>query len=515
MISEKNATIWYNKNCNMKKQAITHNIIGAFSNFAFLFLTSIVLLPYYFKFVSATDYGIWLGGISFLSLVSVLEANISLILTQLLGEKWTNKKADEFSKYFTAALFFGIAISCLIVIFTYFIKDSLCNWVSNEKQINKIISDSFFYYSIYLSLTIISGYVNSISQVLLKTLLPPIFNIIASIFGILYTFWAIPSQGILAIATGNVVKAFIYSSMVTIYAFIILRKANIPIIFEFRYLSKLMRNIGLPFISKVGMTLAVSIQNFIIATTISATATTIFDITKKLPSIAQMLINMVAVSTFTSFSLYYSEQKNKKDKHEYTDHYFSLIRIILLFSLAGIFIIGQDFITFWVGIDKFGGNILLALLCICALSDQLRMILSQQYYAIGKFNLTSLTDTIFAITFMIIALFLIPIFGLKGIVLAGIFANTVYFGICFYLEKKYNIDMIKHIINRSLFFDLLIILFASAIVKFIYESYRGNLFVGVSTIFIAIVILVTTFYIKEKSLFNFLILKFGKTSKSR
>ena len=494
----------------MKKRAIAHNILGSFSNFAFLFLTSIVLLPYYFKFINTSDYGIWLGGISFLSLVSILDANIGLILTQQLGDKWSKNKPIEFSKYLTAAIFFGIAISGFIILFTFFFKETLNIWVSPDKQISTAFTQSFFLYSVSLSLTIVSSYINSVSQVFLKTLLPPFFNIFSSILGIAYTVWAIPTQGIVAIAAGNLVKAFVYTLLLSIYVYKILKEKKIIFIFEINYVTKILQHIGLPFISKIGMTIAGTMQNFIVATYISASATTIFDVTKKLPVLTQSLINMVAASTFTSFSLFYSERKSGTENHEYTNHYFSLIRLLLFFTLTGIFMIGQDFITLWVGFDKFGGNVLLALLCLSALVDQLRLMLAQQYYAIGKFNLTSITDTIFAITFMLMALMLIPILKLDGIVLAGIIANIVYFICCFYFEKRQHIDLVPHIINRSFFVDLLLILIISATAKFVYEFFRGHIFLEISFIVTFVTFFCVLFYKKEKELINFIFSKFGK-----
>jgi O-antigen/teichoic acid export membrane protein len=499
----------------MKKKAVFHNILGAFSNFIFLFLTSIVLLPYYFRFISSADYGIWLGGISFLSLVSVLEANISFILTQQLADKWTGKQPLEFSKYLSSAVLFGVAASALIITATFFLKETLSGWVSSGKPVREIFSDSFFLYAVSLSFTITFGYINSVTQVFLRTLLTPVFNIIGSICGIAYTIIAIPTQGILAIAMGNLVKSIVYSTLVGIYVIILLKEKQIPFCFELSYLWKLIRNIGLPFISKVGMTLAVSIQNFIVATTISASATTMFDITKKLPLMVQMFINMITVSTFTSFSLFYSEQKNHESRHEYTNHYFTFVRILLLIPLAMIFLIGQDFVTVWVGPDKFGGNILLALLCMTALSDQLRLILAQQYYAIGKFNLTSITDTIFALSFMIIAFLLIPHLKLSGIVLAGILANICYFTACLFLEKRNKVSMVPNIINRQLLFDMMIVLLISAASKTVYEAFRGNHAAGAATVSCAMIVLCAIFYVKEKALLNFMFLKFGKSSSFR
>ena len=80
----------------MKKKAIFHNIIGGFSNFGFMFFTSLIFLPYYFNFISNEDYGIWLGGVSLLSLFSIFEANLSLILTQQLAVKLTKMSYQNF-----------------------------------------------------------------------------------------------------------------------------------------------------------------------------------------------------------------------------------------------------------------------------------------------------------------------------------------------------------------------------------------------------------------------------------
>ena len=494
----------------MKKKAIYHNILGAFSNFAFLFFTSIVLVPYYFKFITTSNYGIWLGGISFLSLVSVLEANIGMILTQQLGDKWTNNKPLEFTKYLTASLFFGVAISCFIILFTYLFKDTLCVWVTPAKEAKSEFTLSFFLYAVSLSVTILTSYVSSVSQVFLKTLLPPFFNIIASVVGIIYSVWAIPNQGIIAIASGNLIKGGIYGLLMCIYVYRILKANKIPFIFEFGYVTRLIQNISFPLISKIGMTIAMSMQNFIIAISISASATTIFDITKKLPFMTQSVINMIAVSTFTSFSLFYSERKNSTENHPYTSHYFSLIRILLLFSLMVIFLIGEGFITLWVGFDKFGGNMLLALLCVLALSDQLRLLLALQYYAIGKFNLTALTDMIFAFSFMILAFILIPYLKLNGIVLAGIIANIIYFTFCIYFEKKQLINLVIQIINQSFFADVTLVLIISALTKFTYEYYKGSLLKEVAILVTAITFICIIFYKKDKKLVSFLSSTFRK-----
>lgn len=497
----------------MKKKAIYHNILGSFSNFVFLFLTSIVFLPYYFKFISNADYGIWLGGISLLAIFSIFEANISLILTQQLANKWTQKKTTEFSKYFSAALFFGLIVSLLIVSASYFLKDTLTAWVSADKQLNTLFSDSFFLYSISIALTIVAGYLNCIPQVFLKTVYPPIFNLIASIFGIIYTVWAVSSQGVMALAIGNLLKVTLFLILVSIYSFRLLKKNSIVLQLELNYVYLLIKEIGFPFVSKIAMTTAMSLQNFIVATAISATDTTIFDITRKLPLMLQMVINMIAVSTFTSFSLLYSEQNKSNNSHEYSRHFFDLIRLLLLFSLTGIFLIGQDFITEWVGIDKFGGNLLLALICIVITLDQLRMVLSQQYYTIGKFNLTASADTIFAVSFLVFAVLLIPFFKLEGIVLAGIFANMIFFVFCFFLEKKKDINLVSLVINKGFYIDIFIVILIAGIAKFIYEYFRGNVMFGMLTIVISITILMVIFYKRNKELFNFLILKLLKSSK--
>jgi len=488
----------------MKKLSIVHNFLGSFSNFIFLFLTSIVLLPYYFKFINISEYGIWLGGISFLSLATVLDANIGMILTQQLAEKWNEKNRKEFSKYFTSAFLFGVFVSLLIAVITFLFRDKLSVWVSHDINVEKKFATSFSLYSIFLGLTIISSYCGSVSQIFLKTFLPPFFNLFSSIIGIFVTVFAIPRCGIVAVALGSLVKSAIYCVLVSAHAFKILRDEKIYLEFDILYIVKLLQKVSLPFISKIGMTIAGSMQNFIIATSISASTTTIFEITRKLPIMAQSVINMFAAATFTSFSLYYSERKENNESHKYTKHFFSLIRILLLISLMGIFLLGQDFIALWVGIDKFGGNILLSLFCILAFFDQLRVILSQQYYAIGEFNLTSITDSIFAMAFVISAFVFIPLMKLEGIVLAGLIANAAFFISCKVLENQNHIAVVGLILNKKLFRDLFFVIILSFCTKIICEYFGGELFVCIFTETVAISFFCLFFYKNELQLWFFL-----------
>ena len=471
----------------MKRLAIIHNFIGSFSNFAFLLFTSILLLPYYFKFISTEDYGIWLSGISFLSLSSVLEANISLILTQDLGSKWVNKERREFSKSYSAAIVLGIIIFCFIVMLTYILKDSIINWVSTDNNRTSLWSKSFFVYSISIGLGILTGFIGVLTQVLLKTKWPPLFNLLSSILGLSYTVWAVSFQGVLAIAVGLVLKNIVYFLLISSYSLFQYKKEQIPFLFEKIYITRIIKKISLPFMSKLAMTLATNSQNFIIGFTIAASATTIFDITRKIPFMIIMLINMAGVSTFTSFSLYYSERKDTI--HPYTESYFTFIRILLLILLSSSFILGRDFIDIWVGSDKFGGNLLLAIICFSALLDQLRLSLSQQYYTIGRYNFTSITDAFFALMFLLLAFLLIPPFKLYGIVLAAILANVLYFCFCLVYERFNNIGLIKNVINPGFFLDVIGVILLTIMSKLTYEScdsYYVKIMIALSSMIIVL-----------------------------
>lgn len=494
----------------MKTKTIYHNLFGSFSTFIFLLFTGIFLLPYYFQYISVNDYGIWLGGISFISLLTVLEANISLILTQQLGERWVKRESLEFSKYFSASIFFSVVVSLIIIFSTFLLKDSLTNWVSSDTDSENIFSKSFFFYSIGLSFTIISSYLGAVPQVFMKTLMPPIFNIISSILGIVYTIYAVPNIGVLAIAIGSLIKAFVYCFFLFFYVFKLFNNKNISFGFDIMYLKKLLSSIGWPFISKVGLTLASNAQNFIAAAYIASTAATIFDITRKLPLMLQMTINMVGVSTFTAFTLLYSEQNNSSKNNTYLKYYFSLIRILLLVSSVVVFLLGKDFISLWVGLDKYGGNMLFALLCFTSLADQFRLMISQQYYALGKFKLTSISDSIFALSFIIFCYLLIPTYKLHGIPLAGITAAIIYIITCFYLEKKNNIVLIPYLINRSLLYDISASILMLVFIKYGFDYYLDNLLIKLLITFVVVTFMLLFFSLRERLLLKFLYSKFIK-----
>ena len=496
----------------MKILAIVHNLIGGFLNFAFLFFTTIVFLPYYFKFISIEEYGIWLSGISLLSIWSILEANISLILTQQLGSKWVNKEISEFSKYLLAALLLGILIFILIILATYLVKDLITNWIIVDGSNISQFSKAFFIYSISLGLGILSSFVGSITQVFLKTKWPPVFNFISSLLGLIYIVWAVSFQGVFALAWGLLIKNLIYFLLLSTYSFLLLKSKKISFLFDKSYLTKLVKSIGFPFLSKIVMTIASNSQNFIIGITLTAATTTIFDITKKFPIVIIMVINIIGVSTYTSFSLFYSELKNNTT-HAYTKYYFSFIRIILLILLSFIFIIGKDLIDVWVGLDKFGGDFLLAIICFFALLDQLRGSLSQQYYTMGKYNFTSISDALYAIIFLLFIYLLLPIFKLNGVVFAGIIANIIYFIFCFMYEKHKNMSLIINIINLSFFKDLLGVLFLTIVTKFTYEM-TDNYFYKIIIFLSSTILLLILIYNKYRLLFEFILLKFFKIKKT-
>ena len=497
----------------MKKLAIIQNFLGSIVNFSFLFVSSIVLLPYYFQFISAEDYGIWLGGISLLSLASVLEANISLILTQQLGSKWVSKEISEFSKYLFASLILGVLIFVLITLTTYFLKDLIFNLISSESNEIYLFSKAFVIYSFSLGFGILNSFIGSISQVFLKTKWPPVFNLISSIVAIIYIYWAVSFEGVLALAWGLLIRNFSYFFLISIYSFLLLKIEKIPFLLDKTYFNIIVKSIVLPFLSKIGMTIATNSQNFIVGITIAATTVTIFDITKKVPFIIIMLINMVGVSTFTSFSLFYSEQKSN-NSHYYTEYYFTFIRILLLLSLSFAFILTKDFVNVWVGLDKFGGDLILALICLTALLDQLRISLSQQYYTIGNYIFTAKTDAFFAIVFIVLVFILIPIFQLNGIVLAGILANIFYFIFCFIYEKYKNINLIISIFNLSFLKDLTGVLFLTLITKFSYEII-DNYFLKTLLILSSIILMLLFVYFRHKFLIEFILLKFLKIKKSK
>ena len=492
----------------MKKLAIIQNIFGSIANFSFLFFTSIVLLPYYFQFISSEDYGIWLSGISLLSLASVLEANISLIITQQLGSKWVNKEISEFSKYLVAALILGILIFSLIIFATYFLKDLIFHLISSNITQISLFSKAFIIYSFSLGFGILNSFIGSVTQVFLKTKWPPVYSLFSAILAVYYTYWAVSFQGVLALAWGLLIRHLVYFFLISIYSFVLLKRERIPFFFEKNYLNKIVKSIVLPFLSKIGMTIAINSQNFIVGVTIAAATVTIFDITKKIPFIIIMLINMVGVSTFTSFSLFYSEQKSNKP-NQYTKYYFTLIRILLLFSLSFAFILGKDFVNIWVGLDKFGGDFLLALICFTALLDQIRISLSQQYYTFGDYNFTAITDAMFAIAFLLFVFILIPIFQLNGIVLAGIFANILYFIFCFFYEKYKNISLIISVFNVSFLKDLTGFVFLTLITKLTYEMI-DNYYLKTALILTSIILMSLFLYFRHKPLLEFILLKFFK-----
>jgi O-antigen/teichoic acid export membrane protein len=489
----------------MKTKTIVHNFYAALGNFFFLFLTGIVFLPYYFRFITTTDYGIWLGGISLISLILIFEANMGLILTQILADKKVKNERIEFSKYFTAAFLYGSIIGILIMLLSFFYSSSILGFISKQSHPSALFSNSFFLFSLSIALTIFSANFSVLLQVFFKTELLLLFNVISMILGISVTIFFVPSHGIMAIAGGNLVKVFVSAFFSVFYGVKIMKVECIYLNIDFSFMRKLLVHTIWPFFSRIGIVTAVSIQSFIIATSISPSSATVFDITRKIPITIQSLINFIAFATFTSFTSLYAEENMDSKVNEYSKKYYLLISLLLIISLSGVFIVGQNFIGVWVGGDKFGGNVLLGLLCLTSLTDQLRLLLAQQYTVMGRSKLTSISEIAFAMSFGIAVYFLISKLGLYGIVLALLIANFIYFISCFVLERKQSTTIVGAILNKGLISDLLLIIIIDILIKFISTYLQvEDIFWSVILVVIFVVILFLILHNKIIEVYNFI-----------
>lgn len=461
----------------MKKKAIYHNLVGSLSSFGFTIISGVILIPYYFQYIDKESYGIWLGGLSLLSLFTVIDGNLAMVLTKLLSNERVKNNTKNFSDLFFAGLFLGLILFAVIGSAVFLFKDKLAMSVQAQGPAIQFYAKCFLLYSIGLTFNIISSFINALNQSLLRTLLPPFFGIVSAIAGIAYTVITVPTRGVAAIAEGFLIKGGIYLMCNVIYGIYNLNSEKIKFNFHFKAVAELVSNVKWPFFSKLAMTAAVNLQNFIISAFLIASLTTVYDVTRKLPIMIGLIVNIITVSTFTSFGMLYSENNTKQDF--YSDAYFTLIKLLMAVPLFGIFLFGKEVIGIWVGLDKFGGLTLLGLLCVVQFLDQLRLTLSQQYYAKGLFRLTSITDIIYGVFFLLSLVFLLKPLGLIGVALSSLVAAFIYYLSCLYFERKEGINFLQYIFNRQLIAVAFIGTMLALTLYFCFLTFDPNPFIAI------------------------------------
>ena len=392
---------------NYKKSALIQ-LGGFYVNSAFAIISGFVLVPLYFKYFSVGTYGSWLASGNILGLVTLIEGGFTIVLTQRLSLFYSENKQEQFAKTASSGVLINSIIAFLIVIIVSIIYKFISIWVNASLVDHIPIRQAFFLAGIGVAFSMIYSALFSIVRSWHDAIFSSVLNLAASILGIVMTIICLVNHfGIVSIAIGLLVKSTI--NFIGLLFYIVINwksKVDSPLSISSSITLSLIKDTLPMFFSNFVNTLVSNSKELILSISISPAIAALFALTGKLFGLIISIINPIVFSSFPALSSYSFDKKKFK---EVFTNLSSLHSFISITALGVCLIVNKTFICYWIGCDKYGGNLLSILFCISYLFQVRFVLYTNSLSATGMFRSTafvSIADICFRVSALGLLVFL-------------------------------------------------------------------------------------------------------------
>ena len=417
-------------------------------NAVVMIVNGIVLVPLYFKFMSISAYGAWLATGNVVGVFGLMEMGLASVITQKMSFALANKDNTEFMKLASANVYTAIILSISVFVLGLTISPFVANWIHVSNDIKESITIAYIIALFSASITIMVSLYGAFPQVWQETKTIGIINSVVNLLGIAsLVVYLYSGFGVVSLALGYVTRALLNLIGQGFWVFIKWKKLKLgrPE-FNFIIITMLLKDSLYPFLSKLSNMLTGNSTSFIIASFFNPALAAIYDITSKIVVVACNFINIVNGSFFALFAITFGS-KDKLKINNLIKRVSFIFLTILIFAILFSMVFTKPIVYFWVGLDKYGGNSLLAFIVIATLITQLKQYFNNLLYTGGLIKKSAKLDIYSSFLYLVLLFSLIKMLRIYTIPLANIIAGLIFIG--FYLRllfTKLQVD-IRFIIN--------------------------------------------------------------------
>jgi O-antigen/teichoic acid export membrane protein len=408
-----------------------------------MIINGIILVPIYFTFMSVSTYGAWLATGNVVAMLGLVESGFSSVVTQKMAVALAQNEDDHFVQLAGANFFTGFLMSTIIFVLGLASAPFVADWVNASDAIHRSITIAFIISLASSSIALIVSFIGTFPQVWQETkttgFLSTAVNLIGVISLIIYLYLGF---GVVALALGYFTRSVLNLLSLGIWVLLKWREKKLPKpTFSMVVIKKLLRDSFYPFLSKMSNVIMGNSQSFIIAMFISPSVAAIYDITSKIAVVGSSFVGMINSSFFSLFSLTFAKRNTEETNN--------LIRRVSIFFLTMLFstllyalIFTKPFIYFWVGLDKYGGDILLGLIILSLLITQLKQYFNNLLYTGNLIDKSAKLDMLSMLLFVISLVLIIKPAQIYALPIASSISGVVFIGLYLILLKtKLNVDI--------------------------------------------------------------------------
>lgn len=349
-----------------KARGVLIQLLGSYTNTGFTIISGLFFVPLYFKYIGISTYGSWLASGNILSMISIVEGGVTIVMAQKLAVFFAEGRKKEFAICAASGIFLVALLALVVTIFAVV----LCTWVPIWVKGNPIdyhgLKWAFVFAGLGSSFSILNAIVLSITRAWHANEVPSVVGLLSSFFSlfVIYILISYFKLGVISLGFGFLLRGFL--TFVGNTAFVIScwpKFCGMALVFQAQNVKDLIRQSTPLFgTSLLGVFLNNS-RELLVTLLVGPSSASIMAITSKLFSFLGLLINPVCASFYAAVS---SISSKKEDflfwVSKITGGYYLLSSFLFGIAIA----INGWFVDFWVGPDKFGGLVLSVLFALSA-----------------------------------------------------------------------------------------------------------------------------------------------------
>lgn len=389
-------------------KASAFNFLFNSVNAVIMIVNGIVMVPIYFHYMTVSTYGAWLATGNVIAMLGLIESGFASVITQKMSVSIVNNDDVQFRKQAGANIITAILFASVIFISGLAISPFVADWVNVDASDSGAIRISFIIALIASCVSLMVSLFGAFPQVWQDTKTVGIINTVSSLVAIasLVSFLLL-GFGVVSIALSYLVRACINLIFQGLW---ILRnwhsRGLLTPLFDYSSVKDLFKACIYPFLSKLSGVFMGHSQSFIIASFMNPALAAVYDITTKVCTVACTFVSQFNGSFFALFSLTMATKDRDKinDVFKKTSTFFLVSLLAVgLYSMC----FSEPIIRYWVGLDKFGGALLLAIAVFAKIVSQIRSYLNNIIYTGGLINKSAKLDILCMAVYLLILFIII------------------------------------------------------------------------------------------------------------
>ena len=423
-------------------------------NAVIMIVNGIILVPIYFHYMSVSTYGAWLATGNVVAMLGLIESGFASVITQKMSVSIVNNDDVQFRKQVGANIITAILFASVILALGLAISPFVADWVNVDASDRGSIRIAYIVALVASCISLMVSLFGAFPQVWQDTKTVGIINTVSNLIAIAsLVLFLLFGFGVVSIALSYLVRASL--NLLFQGSWIIRnwhQKGLSNPLYDFSSVKELFKACIYPFLSKLSGVFMGHSQSFIIAHFMNPALAAVYDITTKVCTIACTFVSQTNGSFFALFSLTMAT----KDKDRINDVFKKTSTFFFVTLLAvGLYSVcfTEPIIRYWVGLDKYGGTLLLVIAVFAKIVSQIRSYLNNIIYTGGLINKSAKLDILCMVVYLLILFVIIKYTQVYAIPTATALSCLIF--MIWYLR----------IINKDLHIDV------NAIIKIAFMSF--------------------------------------------